>query len=201
MHNKKYKKRSKFDVGFILVLFFIGLSAVLLAYYIIAAQPMPSSVEVINWDITNASAYSLSVININPIFNLSSKTLYLQITINNTGNSTIGYNAGCISAFYGSVSPNSIANLTYQEGVATCNAITINTLPPKQTVTLEWPYFPQVIKILSVGNFHANLSLPFGFYHIIHLPCSIANSSCTVNSITFNGFTNELNLEIYLSAA
>ncbi len=184
-----------------IILIFILLFGVLLVYYAFTAGPQKNiSAGVLSYSLASIqpNVYSIGIENVSAVYNQSYNELFIEVKIINDGNSTIGFDSGCVSAFTGKVSPESIANLTYVKNVATCNVIAIQSLAPNKTADLTWPYYPQTISIYQTGNFNVNLTFPFGFYTKIYPPCAVSNSSCISNSSRFAGFSEYASIDISL---
>ena len=191
------------NVSTYFVVFIIIIFALLLVYYALTAKiTNKMSVGITGWTLTNISkaVYPINVINVSSVFDNSTNELYLNVKLTNGGNSTIGYLSGCESAFSGNVYPESIANLTYEKNIVSCDAISIAKLLPNQTVELSWPYLPESINVLQPGNFYANITFPFGFYSLTKVYCPIANNSCPVNIYKFSGSTENATIQVSLSS-
>ena len=144
--------------------------------------------------------YPVNIANISSVFNSSNNQLYLLVKLQNSGSSEIGYLSGCVSSLSGIIYPSGIANLTYEKNVASCNAITIAQMLPNQTATFQWPFSPQIIKILKAGNFNVTLTFPFGFYNTTKIYCPRANVSCPRINYSFGGFTENATIQVSISA-
>ena len=168
----------------------------LLFYYAFTAgNEKQLSVRVGSWTLTSISkSYPINIEKITTIFNGSSNKLYLLVKLQNGGSSAIEYLSGCISPFSGLVYPSSIANLTYDKGVASCNAIAVAKLLPNQTATLQWPLSPQAITVLKPESFNVNLTLPFSFYSNITKICPGQNTTCPVT----NYFTENATINVFI---
>ena len=197
--DNSYKKS---NAGTYIVLAIMFLFVLLLIYYALTASNVNQlSVGIINWSLTSISKafYPINIMNISGIFNNSNDQLYILVKLQNGGSSEIGYLSGCESALSGVVYPAGIANLTYEKNVASCNALTIGSLLPNQTATVQWPISPQIIKILKTGNFNANLTFPFGFYNTTKIRCPKINLSCPANLYSFSGFTENATIHVSIS--
>lgn len=185
------------------VVFTIIIFALLLVYYALTAGTANRlSVGITSWTLTNVSKpfYPINIENITSFFNNSSDQLYLLVKLQNGGTFGIDYLSGCVSALSGTVYPPDIANLTYEKNAASCNAITIAQILPNQTAALQWPFPPQVIKILKAGNFNVTLTFPFGFYNATKIYCPTSNISCPRINYSFGGFTGDATILVSISA-
>lgn len=194
----KSKKAGTYAIMFTIILF-----ALLLVYYALTASTANRlSVGITSWTLTNISKafYPINIANISSVFNSSNNQLYLLVKLKNGGSSEIGYLSGCVSALSGIIYPLDIANLTYEKNVASCNAITIAQILPNQTTMLQWPFPPQVIKILKAGNFNVTLKFPFGFYNTTKIYCPRANVSCPRINYSFSGFTDNATIQVSISS-
>lgn len=194
MDNQNKRRASTY-----VVLAVIFLSILLLVYYALTAGNIKQlSVGVTSWYLTSASKsfYPINIENITSVFNSSNNQLYLLVKLKNSGSSAIEYLSGCISPFSGVVYPSSIANLTYEEGVASCDAIVLDQLLPNQTATLQWPLSPQMIEVLKAGNFDVNLTFPFSSYSNITKTCPRLNTTCPA----LNDFTGNATIHVSISA-
>ena len=197
----KFHKSKK--AGTYVVMFTIILFALLLIYYALTASTANRlSFGITSWTLTNISKafYPVNIANISSVFNSSNNQLYLLVKLQNSGSSEIGYLSGCVSSLSGIVYPSDIANLTYEKNVASCNAITIAQMLPNQTATFQWPFSPQIIKILKAGNFNVTLTFPFGFYNTTKIYCPRANVSCPRINYSFGGFTENATIQVSISA-
>ena len=197
----KFHKSKK--AGTYVVMFTIILFALLLIYYALTASTANRlSVGITSWTLTNISKafYPVNIANISSVFNSSNNQLYLLVKLQNSGSSEIGYLSGCVSSLSGIIYPSGIANLTYEKNVASCNAITIAQMLPNQTATFQWPFSPQIIKILKAGNFNVTLTFPFGFYNTTKIYCPRANVSCPRINYSFGGFTENATIQVSISA-
>lgn len=197
----KFHKSKK--AGTYVVMFTIILFALLLIYYALTASTANRlSFGITSWTLTNISKafYPVNIANISSVFNSSNNQLYLLVKLQNSGSSEIGYLSGCVSSLSGIIYPSGIANLTYEKNVASCNAITIAQMLPNQTATLQWPFSPQIIKILKAGNFNVTLTFPFGFYNTTKIYCPRANVSCPRINYSFGGFTENATIQVSISA-
>ena len=197
----KFHKSKK--AGTYVVMFTIILFALLLIYYALTASTANRlSVGITSWTLTNISKafYPINIANISSVFNSSNNQLYLLVKLQNSGSSEIGYLSGCVSSLSGIIYPSGIANLTYEKNVASCNAITIAQMLPNQTATFQWPFSPQIIKILKAGNFNVTLTFPFGFYNTTKIYCPRANVSCPRINYSFGGFTENATIQVSISA-
>lgn len=197
----KFHKSKK--AGTYVVMFTIILFALLLIYYALTASTANRlSFGITSWTLTNISKafYPINIANISSVFNSSNNQLYLLVKLQNSGSSEIGYLSGCVSSLSGIIYPSGIANLTYEKNVASCNAITIAQMLPNQTATLQWPFSPQIIKILKAGNFNVTLTFPFGFYNTTKIYCPRANVSCPRINYSFGGFTENATIQVSISA-
>lgn len=186
-------------VDIYIVVLIIMLFVLLLVYYAFtASNEKQLSVGVTSWYLTSASKsfYSIYIESITSVFNSSNNRLYLLVKLQNRGNSDIEYLSGCISSLSGVVYPDSIANLTYEKGVASCNAIAVSQLLPNQTATLQWPLSPQIITVLKAGNFNVNLTFPFSLYSNITKICPRMNATCPVA----NDFIENATILVSISA-
>lgn len=194
MNNQNERRASTY-----IVLAVILLLTLLLVYYALTAGDIKQlSVEVTSWELKSISNpfYPINIVNITSVFNSSNNHLYLLVKLKNSGSSDIKYISGCISPFSGVVYPSSIANLTYEAGVASCNAIAVNQLLPNQTATLQWPLSPQIITILKAGNFDVNLTFPFSPYSNITKICPRMNTTCPA----IKDFTENATIYVSISA-
>lgn len=194
-HNKR-RKADTYIIFAIMLLFLL-----LLIYYALTAENSGQlSVGITSWTLTNISKtfYPIDIVNITSVFNSSNDQLYLLVGFKNSGGSEIGYLSGCVSALSGKVYPTNIANISYEKNVASCDVITVMSLPPNQTATVQWPLQPQTIDILKTGNFNANLTFPFGFYNTT-VRCPKINISCPANYYSFSGFTENATIQVSLS--
>ncbi len=197
----KFHKSKK--AGTYVVMFTIILFALLLIYYALTASTANRlSFGITSWTLTNISKafYPVNIANISSVFNSSNNQLYLLVKLQNSGSSEIGYLSGCVSSLSGIIYPSDIANLTYEKNVASCNAITIAQMLPNQTATFQWPFSPQIIKILKAGNFNVTLTFPFGFYNTTKIYCPRANVSCPRINYSFGGFTENATIQVSISA-
>ncbi|MCL5107073.1 MAG: hypothetical protein M1322_03115 [Candidatus Parvarchaeota archaeon] len=197
----KFHKSKK--AGTYVVMFTIILFALLLIYYALTASTANRlSFGITSWTLTNISKafYPINIANISSVFNSSNNQLYLLVKLQNSGSSEIGYLSGCVSSLSGIIYPSGIANLTYEKNVASCNAITIAQMLPNQTATFQWPFSPQIIKILKAGNFNVTLTFPFGFYNTTKIYCPRANVSCPRINYSFGGFTENATIQVSISA-
>lgn len=197
----KFHKSKK--AGTYVVMFTIILFALLLIYYALTASTANRlSFGITSWTLTNISKafYPINIANISSVFNSSNNQLYLLVKLQNSGSSEIGYLSGCVSSLSGIIYPSDIANLTYEKNVASCNAITIAQMLPNQTATFQWPFSPQIIKILKAGNFNVTLTFPFGFYNTTKIYCPRANVSCPRINYSFGGFTENATIQVSISA-
>jgi hypothetical protein len=197
----KFHKSKK--AGTYVVMFTIILFALLLIYYALTASTANRlSFGITSWTLTNISKafYPVNIANISSVFNSSNNQLYLLVKLQNSGSSEIGYLSGCVSSLSGIIYPSGIANLTYEKNVASCNAITIAQMLPNQTATFQWPFSPQIIKILKAGNFNVTLTFPFGFYNTTKIYCPRANVSCPRINYSFGGFTENATIQVSISA-
>jgi hypothetical protein len=197
----KFHKSKK--AGTYVVMFTIILFALLLIYYALTASTANRlSFGITSWTLTNISKafYPVNIANISSVFNSSNNQLYLLVKLQNSGSSEIGYLSGCVSSLSGIIYPSGIANLTYEKNVASCNAITIAQMLPNQTATLQWPFSPQIVKILKAGNFNVILTFPFGFYNTTKIYCPRANVSCPRINYSFGGFTENATIQVSISA-
>ncbi|MCL4396746.1 hypothetical protein M1494_00130 [Candidatus Parvarchaeota archaeon] len=194
-HNKR-RKADTYIIFAIMLLFLL-----LLIYYALTAENSGQlSVGITSWTLTNISKtfYPIDIVNITSVFNSSNDQLYLLVGFKNSGSSEIGYLSGCVSALSGKVYPTNIANISYEKNVASCDVITVMSLLPNQTATVQWPFQPQTIDILKTGNFNANLTFPFGFYNTT-VRCPKINISCPANYYSFSGFTENATIQVSLS--
>ena len=198
MNNQRKRSADTYIVLAIMVLF-----ALLLVYYALTAgNAKQLSVGVTSWELKSVSNpfYPINIVNITSVFNGSNNQLYILVKLKNSGSSDIGYLSGCVSAFSGVVYPKYTANLSYEKNVASCNAITIAQMLPNQTATFQWPFSPQIIKILKAGNFNVTLTFPFGFYNTTKIYCPRANVSCPRINYSFGGFTENATIQVSISA-
>ncbi|MGC8533533.1 MAG: hypothetical protein ACP5MV_02825 [Candidatus Parvarchaeum sp.] len=197
--DKENKRRADTYIVFAVILLF---TLLLIYYALTAGNAKQLSVGITSWSITSISKsfYPIDIVNITSVFNSSNGQLYLLVKLKNGGTSEIGYLSGCVSPLSGIVYPTSIANLSYEKNVASCDAITIENLFPNQTTTVQWPLQPQIIKVLNTGNFNANLTFPFGFYNSTTIRCPRINTSCPANQYYFSGLTENSTILVSISA-
>ena len=194
--NDPKRKASTYIVLAIILLFVL----ILIYYALTAGNTKQLSVVIKNWSLTSASNsfYPINFLNITDVFNSSNNQLYFLVKLKNGGSSEVDYTSGCISSLCGIVYPTDIANLSNEKNVVSCNTITIASLLPNQTATVQWPVQPQVVEVLKTGNFNVNLTFPFKVYNATPIHCPKINLSCPAN-FYFSNFTKNATIQVSVS--